>query len=139
MSQRVLVPIDDSEQAREAVAFALEEYADAEITVLHVITPTSVFAVSEPAWGDRLLEHRREDAEELLAELREEAKARGVDVRTEVEYGNAPRTIIEHAGENGADLIVIGSHGRTGVSRVLLGSVAESVVRRAPIPVTVVR
>lgn len=136
----VLVPVDDSKRAREALEFALDGYADAEITVLHVISPTTVVAVSEPSvWDDQLAERIQQEAEELLAEIRSEAKARDIDVRTEIVQGNVSRAIVEYAGEHDIDHIVIGSHGRTGVSRVLLGSVAETVVRRAPVPVTVVR
>jgi nucleotide-binding universal stress UspA family protein len=137
----VLVPVDDSTRAREAFEFALEEHAGAEITALHVIGPTNVVSVTEPSvWDDELRERVREEAEELLKELREEANARGKSVTTEIAYGDSvPRTIIEYAGEHDVDQVVIGSHGRTGFSRVLLGSVAETVVRRAPMPVTVVR
>jgi nucleotide-binding universal stress UspA family protein len=140
MLQHVLVPVDHSTQARKALAFALDEYPEAEITVLHVISPTAVVAVSDPAvWDDRLLERKQEEAEELLTEMQDEAKDRGVDVRTELVYGRTPQSIIEYAGESDASGIVIGSHGRTGFSRVVLGSVAETVVRRSPVPVTVVR
>lgn len=140
MAKHVLVPVDHSTHAREAMEFALEEYPEAEITVLHVISPTAVFAVSEPAaWDDRMLERKQEDAEELLTDLRNEAGDRRDDIRTEIVYGRTPQSIIEYAGEFDADRIVIGSHGRTGFSRVMLGSVAETVVRRSPVPVTVVR
>jgi nucleotide-binding universal stress UspA family protein len=136
----VLVPVDDSKRAREAFEFALDEHADAEITVLHVISPTTVIAVSEPSvWDDQLAEQTQREAEELLAEMRNEANARDIDVRTEIVHGNAPQAIVEYAGEYDVDHIVLGSHGRTGFSRVLLGSVAETVVRRAPVPVTVIR
>jgi nucleotide-binding universal stress UspA family protein len=136
----VLVAVDDSTRARNALEFVLDEHADAEITVLHVISPIAVAAVSEPSvWDDQLAERTREEAEELLAGLRSEATARDVDVRTEIVHGHVPEAIVEYAGENDVDHIVLGSHGRTGFSRVLLGSVAETVVRRAPIPVTVVR
>lgn len=140
MTQHVLVAVDGSTCAHNALEHALEEYTDAEITVTHVISPIAIVAVSEPAaWDDRLIERAREEAEELLAEIRETANERDVAIETEIVYGSVPRAIIEYAGEHDADQIIIGSHGRTGFSRVLLGSVAESVVRRAPIPVTVVR
>lgn len=137
----VLVPIDDSTRAREAFEFALEEHAGAEITALHVIDPTTVVSVTEPSvWDDGLRERVQEEAKELLDELLEEAKARDKSVTAGIVHGGSvPRAIIEYAEENDVDHIVIGSHGRTGVSRVLLGSVADTVVRRAPVPVTVIR
>lgn len=136
----VLVPVDDSTCAREALEFALDEHPDADITALHVINPTAVVAVSEPAvWDDQLAERVREEAEDLLGEMRDEARSRNRDITTRIVHGRTPQAIIEYAGEHDVDQIVIGSHGRTGFSRVLLGSVAETVVRRAPVPVTVVR
>lgn len=136
----VLVPVDDSECAREALEFTLDEYPNADITALHVINPTTVVAVSEPVvWDDQLAEQVQKEAEDLLAEMRNEAKSRNGDITTKIMHGRTPQAIIEYAGEHDVDHIVIGSHGRTGFSRVLLGSVAETVVRRAPVPVTVVR
>lgn len=140
MPQHVLVPVDDSACAREAVDHALATYSDAEITVMHVISPTAVVTVTEPAvWDERIAERKREEAEELLTGMREAADERDVSIRTEIVYGSVPQAIIEYAGERDADQILIGSHGRTGFSRILLGSVAKTVVRRAPTPVTVVR
>lgn len=61
------------------------------------------------------------------------------EIQTEIKTGEAARTIVEYIDDNSIDHIVIGSHGRKGVSRVLLGSVAEKVARRSPTPVTIVR
>lgn len=140
MAKHVLVPVDGSTRSREALEFALEEYPDGELTVLHAISPATAVAVSEPAvWDEGLAERKREEAEGLLEEMRETAADRDRQVRTELLHGDAARAIVEYAGENDVDRIVIGSRGRSGFSRVLLGSVAETVVRRSPVPVTVVR
>ncbi|PSQ23605.1 universal stress protein UspA, partial [Halobacteriales archaeon QS_9_67_17] len=77
-------------------------------------------------------------AEELFAEARD-AAPESVTLETATEMGQPARTIVDYADDNDIDEIVIGSHGRQGISRVLLGSVAENVVRRADMPVTVVR
>ena len=61
------------------------------------------------------------------------------DVETAIEVGRPAATIVEEARERDVDHIVVGSHGRTGASRILLGSVAETVARRSPVPVTIVR
>ncbi len=140
MTRTVLVPVDDSDLARQALEFVLEEHAGDEIVLLHVLDPIDAIYVSEPiVWDDRLLENRREDAEQLLAELEEVATRSNVAVRTEMARGDPAKGILEYAEEADIDQIVIGSHGRSGVSRVLLGSVAESVTRRSPVPVTIVR
>ena len=86
-----------------------------------------------------MLELEAENAESLLESARSVAEERDATVSTETVRGTPARRIVEFAEEEGVDQIVIGSHGRSGVSRVLLGSVAEQVVRRSPVPVTVVR
>jgi nucleotide-binding universal stress UspA family protein len=75
----------------------------------------------------------------VLDEAEARAEEHGVPVHRETIVGVPSRAIVEWAEENEVDGVVIGSHGREGVSRVLLGSVAETVVRRSPVPVTVVR
>ena len=73
------------------------------------------------------------------ASATQRAAERGVDLQTAIETGRPSRMIVSYAEENDIDHIVIGSHGRTGASRILLGSVAESVTRRSSVPVTIVR
>jgi len=140
---RVLVPVDDSDRATNALEFALENYPDASITALHVINPGEF-----PAGGfesgittdvEQIRETKRKQAEELLENLGRTAADRGIEIETVTEIGKAARAIVDYAENNDVDVITIGSHGRTGASRVLLGSVAETVVRRSPVPVTVVR
>jgi nucleotide-binding universal stress UspA family protein len=140
MTRTVLVPVDESAPARTAVEFALAEYPQDRLVLVHVLDPIDAIYVSEPSvWDESMLDRRRERAETLLADLERLAAESGVEVDTALEHGEPSRTIVECATETGADLIVIGSHGRSGVSRVLLGSVAEAVTRRAPVPVLVVR
>ncbi len=139
----VLVPVDDSDRAMNALEFVLENYPDASITALHVINPSTF-----PAGGfesgittdlDSIRKNKRNQAEQLLETFRERAADRGVGIETAIVTGKPTERIVDYAEDNDADVITIGSHGRTGASRVLLGSVAEAVVRRSPIPVTVVR
>lgn len=143
MGKQVLVPVDDSDRSKEALAFAVENYPDATITALHVVDPGSF-----PAGGfesgvttdiEQLRDTKEKHAEELLETLREHAADLGADIETATDTGKPARTIVEYADDNDVDLVVVGSHGRTGASRVLLGSVAETVVRRSSVPVTVVR
>lgn len=142
MVKRVLVPVDGSEQARTALEYALEEFAEETVTILHVIDPREFNAYGGvEGWidVDDLREQRRAQAEKLLENARKRAEERGLTVETEVATGKGARVIIKYAEEHGTDHIVMGSHGRSGISRVLLGSVAEKVVRRSPVPVTIVR
>ena len=142
MSKRVLVPIDGSEQSDVALDHALKEFSEDDITVLHVIDPADAgynAPVGIPGGSEEWYEAAREDARILFDEAQSVADEYGVTLDTAEELGRPSRTIVEFAEENGFDQIVMGSHGRSGVSRILLGSVAETVVRRATVPVTVAR
>lgn len=136
----VLVPIDNSEPAQAALEHAITTYPDVEITVIHVINPSVGVYNGQGAYDfKRIVEIEEERAEALFETAREAADEHDVSITTESIVGTPIRDIVEFAEENDVDHIVIGSHGRSGVSRVLLGSVAEQVVRRASMPVTVVR
>lgn len=143
---RVLVPIDGSEMAERALEYAVEEHPDATLHLLHATdfgaagytgTPGAPAEVSSEEWS----EVAEEQAKTILETARQRAEEldQGVTVATEMEVGEPARSIVETAERKEVDHIVIGSHGREGLSRVLLGSVAETVVRRSPVPVTVVR
>ena len=141
VSMRILVPIDDSPQAEKALVHALETYPDAEFTALYVLDPIGHWSDGAPfptRLGDWYaeLEERAVDIFDRAGTL---AAERGIDLQTETRTGEPDRAIVEYATDEPFDAIVIGSHGRHGLSRVVLGSVAEAVVRRSPIPVTVVR
>ncbi|WP_255196018.1 universal stress protein [Halorarius litoreus] len=143
---RVLVPLDDSPMAQRALEQALGDYPDAEFHLLHVIDFVEAGYAASPDVGmSGYIDEWEDAARDRAAKLFENAKATaseaGVDrdVETTVEIGPPSRTIVEYAKEHDIDYVVMGCHGRAGVSRVLLGSVAESVVRRSPCPVLVVR
>ncbi|WP_181691852.1 universal stress protein [Natronomonas sp. LN261] len=138
---RVLVPYDGSEQAEAAVEYVNAEHGDDDVVLLHVLdfVEAGYGAAPEAAmagYWDEWYEQAEESSEELLEGA---ANAVDADVETETVVGSPARAIIEYVDENGIDAVVIGSHGRDGISRILLGSVAETVVRRSPVPVTVVR
>lgn len=136
----VLVPIDGSAQADHALEHALEVFPGARLTLLTVIDPSSGFAAGgAPGTAEVLYDSAQEQAETRLADARERAEAAGATVATEIETGRPASVIVQCAENEGVDQVVMGSHGREGVSRLLLGSVAETVVRRSPVPVTVVR
>jgi nucleotide-binding universal stress UspA family protein len=143
----ILVALDGSDAAWKALEHALAEFGGETIAVLHVVDPTAGTHTSfedEYEFGrDYAYDDAVERGEERLAQARE--RARQADalsetvIETALEAGRPARTIVEYAEEHDVDHVVVGSRGRSGISRVLLGSVAESVVRRSPVPVTVVR
>ena len=140
MVKTILVPIDGSEHSRDALAAAIEEFGDSELILLHAIEPYNVFSVTEDAVrDDDLLEKRRSERAALLEEFAETAADMGADVRTELMLGSPARAIVDACEEFDVDHVVMGSRGRTGLSRIVLGSVADTVVKRAPVTVTVVR
>ena len=141
MAEKVLVPLDGSEKAYEALEYAISEFEEADITVLHALELQGV----GPAEGSVITmdEGIREAAENRAEDIFEEAQARATDagygneLDTVLAEGLPKRVIVEHAEE--FDTVVMGSYGREGVGQKLLGSVAETVVRRAPVPVVVVK
>ncbi|WP_459194948.1 universal stress protein [Halosimplex sp. J119] len=142
MGKRVLVPVDGSEQAHRAFEFVTEEFDDAEVVLLHVVNPAEAgysAQASLPSFSEEWYENQKAAAEELFDEIDDLAADTDLSITREIEVGKPIRVIVEFAEENDLDQIVMGSHGRSGVTRILLGSVAEAVVRRSPVPVTVVR
>jgi len=138
----VLVALDDSSQAVTALEYALDHHPDDRITVVSVMNPIEAGYSAEaalPSGGNQWFESEKAAAEERFEEARDVAAEYGAELSTAIEIGQPARTIVRFAEENDVDHVVMGSHGRSGVARVLLGSVAESVVRRSPVPVTVVR
>lgn len=136
----VLVPIDGSAQSKRAVEYAAETLEPDTVTLLHVIDPVEAgysAAATMPGYSEEWYENRKDEAHSLFEDA--EAELEGFDVETVIEVGRPSRTIINYVEEHDVGHVVMGSHGRSGMTRILLGSVAESVVRRSPIPVTIVR
>jgi len=131
---RVLVPYDRSEQAQYALEHAIGTFDPETLVLLHVVEPTADYS------GVGGYDHAGEfeSAEKWLEEVRETCE-KPERVETAVRYGQPIHGIVAHIDEAGIDHVVIGSHGRDGAARLLLGSVAETVGRRSSVPVTVVR
>ncbi len=135
--QNVVVPCDFSEESFAAVDEALEMVnSPNRIHVLHVLRE---LAAGEPGvvWGTVDEESRREHAKKALREKLSDPKYEGIDVV--IGFGDPGHEVADYAQSTNADLIVLPSHGRTGIARLLIGSVAERVVRLAPCPVLVLR
>ncbi|MFD1600336.1 universal stress protein [Halobellus rarus] len=136
----VLVAYDGTPLSEKALAHAFDVYSDASITVLHVIDYIEESYSAKALVGDETLRERARDrSAELLTEAEAKAAEHDREVKKASEVGKAADEILGYADTHGIDVIVIGSHGRSGVARMLIGSVAETVMKRASVPVTVVR
>ncbi|MFY1829987.1 universal stress protein [Myxococcus fulvus] len=139
---RILVPVDLSEGSRSIIDYALQlaRPFNASVEVLHAWEPPQYVApdllVAAPGWNPLSLEQVALDTagKELATLLRQMAQP-SVELKHRVVVGEAASTILELVEKEGFDLIVMGTHGRRGLSRVLLGSVAQKLVARAPCPV----
>lgn len=143
MFHRIVVPTDFSECAREAWSMAkrLGAGSGSELVLTHVLTEIPRFGeglfIIESA--TKIEDAARKWAEAALEDWAAKARAEGLRVRVALRTGLAHDEIVGLARDERADLIVIGTHGRGGMNRVLLGSVADRVVRLAPCPVLTVR
>ncbi|MBX3444089.1 MAG: universal stress protein [Planctomyces sp.] len=140
---RILCAVDFSENSREAVRQAcdLAKKFEAEIHLLHVLEPwppaASVTSEAYPMYHDYVLQAHQQ-AEYSLEQLPPADQAPAKVVRA-TRSGHVEREIVKYAEEHDVDLLVIGTHGRTGIAHWFMGSVAEKVVRFAHCPVLVVR
>lgn len=138
----VLVAYDESDQAERALRHALEHYPDATVTAAHVTDPREWISQGDeegPQFVEGAYDRAMEAAEETLEEAESIAEEYDRELRTESLVGGPARELVTFANENDVDHIVLGSHGRRGVSRFLLGSVSEAVAKRSPVSVTMIR
>ncbi len=145
--QTILLPTDGSECSAKATTYALslaKQYGG-RVVALHVIDQRweeqtrTVFAEVGPELPRKIRVGYEEEARRILREVTDAAARAGVPAETRVLTGIPSEDIVRVARELPADLIIMGTHGRAGMSHLLLGSVAEKVVRRAPCPVLTVR
>lgn len=141
MYDHILIPTDGSDPAAAATEHALTiaDRFDATVHALYVVD-TDGIAHEAPGLGlDALRDALREEGEAATASVEERAEERGVDVTVAVVEGLAEDTIVHYADDHDIDLIVMGTHGRRGLDRYLVGSVTERVVRATDVPTLVVR
>jgi nucleotide-binding universal stress UspA family protein len=138
--RRILVPYDFSDAARAALGVASDLAAAhrGRLTVLHVVALTPLYPGPDTAaWAMPEAELMASERQHLEAEVARVTRRRGVRAACRVVLGVPYQRIIEAARD--ADVVVMGTAGRTGVARLVIGSVAERVVRHAPVPVLTVR
>jgi nucleotide-binding universal stress UspA family protein len=143
--KRILVPVDFSRRSRAALAYAvgLAQGSDASIDVLHVLPAPSGLSVAFDAYSGRPLPHPAAgaivDARDQMESLFSSVNHGGLHLRQKIEIGDPAATIVRIAVEDADDLIVIGTHGRTGITGFVLGSVAKTLLGCAPCPVVTLR
>jgi len=139
MYDSVLVPTDGSAESAKAAETALDlaEELGAAVHAVSVVDAETVASTTYTS-GAKNEERMHEAAEENAAGVADRGRERGLEAVGVVETGIPAEKIVEYADEN-ADVIVMGTHGRSGVRRVLLGSVTDRVVRTASVPVITVR
>ena len=137
--ERIVVPVDFSEHSDLALASAAElaRRTGAALSVLHVVPEMSY---PDPYFADAaalrsMAKAAQEEVPQALARNVDRVVGDDVSADTHMRVGSPAATVAEFAEEEGADMVVVASHGRTGVKRMFLGSVAEGIVRRAPCPV----
>lgn len=142
MTERVLVAMDDSTLSRDSLAYALSTFPDARVTVVHVVDPelnmlpTDAVEVYESTI-DTLADIGDETARNVFETVQEVAGDRHVEGTYLI--GAVEKRLVSYVEDGAFDHVVMGTHARAGVSRVLLGSVAEAVVRRTEVPTVLVK
>jgi nucleotide-binding universal stress UspA family protein len=140
--KKILHPTDFSVNSNHALKYAcaFAAHFDAELHLLHVV-PDLTLITLPPADGylpEGYYQHARKRADEELAKLPAQGMADGVTVVRQSLEGSAFLEITRYAKENSIDLIILGTHGYSGLTHVLMGSIAEKIVRKAPCPVLTV-
>lgn len=138
--RNVLVPTDGSTPANAALTLGID-VADTASAALHLLSVVDVRSLGIDVRADIQTAALEESAEEVLDAAADRAREAGVaPAATAVEFGGSvPRTIRTYVADHDVDLVVVGTHGRTGFDRYVLGSVTEQLVRTAPVPVLTVR
>lgn len=138
--RHILVPHDFSETAERALGFALDlgQRLGARLSLLHAYEIVAYGFAEAPSMSEELAEQIESAARSALEAVQARARRSGLDVTAVLRRGSPWREIVAFAKESKADLVVMGTHGRRGLSRLLLGSVAERVIRTSPCPVLTV-
>ena len=137
MYDSILLPTDGSEGAEIAQDHALELAVDQDAT-LHVLHVVEVIAPAA-SLHELIAEHMDERGIDLVKSVAEQGRERGVIVETAVIEGDPAETIIEYAAAEGIDLVVMPTHGRTELTKAILGSVTDKVIRTGDVPVLVIK
>ncbi|MCQ8893765.1 MAG: universal stress protein [Methanolinea sp.] len=141
MFSEILVAVDGSRMGKRALDIALEEARvwKAKLHVIYVVETGLFSSLPMDSTWEIMFSMLEKEGQETLERAREQAEKSGVTLNTQIRQGHAGSEIVKAAEEIGADLVVVGSHGKSEVDRLLLGSVSSFVVGNSKVAVLVVR
>lgn len=139
--KKILIATDGSEYTKNAVEHGIElaKNTGAKLHAIYVVDTAAFASIPMDAAWESMYELLRQEGDEATKYVADKAEAEGLEVERSTVEGHPADEIIKYAEKNGANLIVMGTLGKSGLDRFLLGSVAEKVVRTSKIPVLVVR
>lgn len=139
--RRILIATDGSEPNKKAVSYGVElaRLSGAKVNVAYVVDTAAFASVPMDAGWEMMYELLQKEGNEAIQQIVDDAKASGIDIEGSLLEGHPSHEIIEFAQNNEIDVIVLGTLGKGGLDRFLLGSVAEKVTRNSKVPVLVVR
>src|SRR5574340_1211370 len=141
---KILVAIDGSEMSMKAAEYGITmaKKDNAKLVAISIIyTPAATFTYTKQAWFDEFLKKANVEAAEWFNKIKKNAAENGVQITTKTveELYSVPAAIVKYAENENVDLIIMGTTGKTGFKRLLLGSVANDVVTHSPIPVMIIK
>ncbi len=141
MYQKILIATDGSEYTKNAVEHGVDlaKNLGAKLYAIYVVDTAAFASIPMDAAWESMYELLKQEGDEATKYVEEKAQAEGLEVERLTVEGHPAEEIIKHADKNSVDLIIMGTLGKSGLDRFLLGSVAEKVVRTSKIPVLVVR
>ncbi|KKG15437.1 universal stress protein [Methanosarcina sp. 2.H.T.1A.6] len=139
--RNIVIATDGSENTRKAISYGIEiaKLSGATVHALYVVDTSSFSSIPMDAGWEAMYEILKKEGEKAVSEVKRQGEIAGVDVKEVLEEGHPSNAILEFAENNNADLVIMGTLGKTGLDRFLMGSVAEKVVRGSKVPVMVVR
>jgi nucleotide-binding universal stress UspA family protein len=146
--RRILVPLDGSERAEQVLPYVADHArtGGAEVVLLRVLEPLSTLAVYAPSmfanWeelAEQMMADQQKECDRYFGDLESRLGDEGIRVRSQTLFGNVWNEIISYIEKEGFDLVALTSHGRSGIARWAVGSVAETLLRKCPVPLLLVR
>ncbi len=139
--KKILITTDGSEPNKKAVSYGIElaKLSGAKVNVVYVVDTAAFASIPMDTGWEMMYELLQKEGAEVTQKIVEDAKASGIEIEESLLEGHPSHEIIEFAQNNDIDLIVLGTLGKGGLDRFLLGSVAEKVTRNSKVPVLVVR
>ncbi|HIQ38746.1 MAG TPA: universal stress protein [Methanothermococcus okinawensis] len=139
--RKILIPTDNSKVSIEAARHGLEiaKLMNSKVYVIYVVDIMPFVGLPTEGFWETMKEVLEEEGKEAFKKIEDMAKEIGIDITTEILEGSPAKEIVEYAEKKGVDLIVMGTSGKSGIDKLLLGSVAEKVSKKAQCPVLLVK